>query len=219
MFTGIVEELGRVIGIQKSSHAIKMQIQAKKVLESTQIGDSICTNGVCLTVTSLSKESFEVDVMPETVMKSNLSELKQGSLVHLERALTLQSRLGGHMVSGHIDGEGEITQITKDENATWLTISASPRLLKYIVYKGSIAIDGVSLTVAEVSESYFKVSIIPHTATNTHLLQKQIGSLVNLECDMVGKYIERLLNAKEQESEEGHQTKLTEDFLKKYNFM
>lgn len=219
MFTGIVEELGQVVRIQKNSHAIKMQIQAKKVLESTKVGDSICTDGVCLTVTSLSKESFEVDIMPETVMKSSLSQLKQGSLVHLERALTLQSRLGGHMVSGHIDGMGKITQIAKDENATWLTISASPKLLKYIVYKGSIAIDGVSLTVAEVSENCFKVSIIPHTAVNTHLLQKKIGSLVNLECDMVGKYIERLLDFKEQEAEESHPTKLTEDYLRKYNFI
>nr|WP_302598677.1 riboflavin synthase [uncultured Cellulosilyticum sp.] len=217
MFTGIVEEIGTIADIQRGSHAIKLRIHAKKVLAGTQLGDSICTNGVCLTVTNLGKDSFEVDVMSETVNKSNLSELQQGSFVHLERALTLQSRLGGHMVSGHIDGQGEISHIAKDENATWLTVSAAAEILKYIVYKGSIAIDGVSLTVAEVGQTFFKVSIIPHTAQNTHLLQKKKGDLVNLECDMVGKYIERLLNFREEPIRKA--SNLTKDFLEKYNFL
>lgn len=217
MFTGIVEELGTIADIERGSHAIKMRICAKKVLEGTKEGDSICTNGVCLTVTYLTKDSFVVDVMPETVNKSNLSSLKQGSLVHLERALTLQSRLGGHMVSGHIDGQGEINQITKDENATWLTISAAPEILKYIVYKGSIAIDGVSLTVAEAGETGFKVSIIPHTAQNTHLLYKKRGDYVNLECDMVGKYLERFLSFKEKN--ERQTSTLTKEFLERYDFI
>ncbi len=217
MFTGIVEELGTVMAVQKKSHALRLQIKAHKVLEGTKLGDSICTNGVCLTVTALNAVGFEVDVMPETVMKSNLNELKSGSLVHLERALTLQTRLGGHMVSGHIDGQGKIGEITKDENATWLTINVAQQILKYIIYKGSIAIDGVSLTVAEVGADYFKVSIIPHTATNTHLLQKKLGDIVNLECDMVGKYIERFLNF--EAKEEKNTSKLTKDFLSQYNFL
>lgn len=217
MFTGIVEELGTVISIQKGTHAIKMRIKAHTVLEDTKLGDSICTNGVCLTVTSLFKESFEVDIMPETALRSNLGQLKQGNFVHLERALTLQSRLGGHMVSGHIDGVGQISGFTKDENATWITLKAPTHLLKYIIYKGSIAIDGVSLTVAEVGADYFKVSIIPHTGVHTHLLQGKIGDAVNLECDIVGKYIEHFLNFNKQEIKES--TTLTKDFLAKYNFL
>lgn len=217
MFTGIVEELGTIADIERGSHAIKLRIHAKKVLEGTNLGDSICTNGVCLTVTRLMKDCFEVDVMPETVNRSNLRRLQRGSMVHLERALTLQSRLGGHMVSGHIDGQGEITHIAEDENATWLTISSAPEILKYIVYKGSIAIDGVSLTVAEVAQTFFKVSIIPHTAQNTHLLHKKKGDLVNLECDLVGKYIERFISFKEEGVEKA--SSLTKDFLEKHNFI
>lgn len=217
MFTGIVEEIGTVLEVQKGIKSIKMRIQGKTVLEDTKLGDSICTNGVCLTVTKLLKDSFEVDVMPETVSKSNLKDLKKGSLVHLERALTLQSRLGGHMVSGHIDGTGEIKAITKDENATWLTIAATQDLLKYMIYKGSIAIDGVSLTIAQLGDEDFKVSLIPHTGNHTHLLHKKIGDTVNLECDAVGKYVERLMqfNTKAQHQE----TTLTKDFLARYDFL
>ncbi|WP_330377529.1 riboflavin synthase [Cellulosilyticum ruminicola] len=155
--------------------------------------------------------------MPETVSKSNLKDLKKGSLVHLERALTLQSRLGGHMVSGHIDGTGEIKAITKDENATWLTIAASEDLLKYIIYKGSIAIDGVSLTIAQLGDEDFKVSLIPHTGSYTHLLHKKIGETVNLECDAVGKYVERLM--KFHTKEKPRKSALTKDFLAKYDFL
>lgn len=217
MFTGIVEEIGTVMGIQKGKHAIKMRIKAKKVLEDTKLGDSICTNGVCLTVTHMTKDYFEVDVMPETVLKSNLGMLQQGSLVHLERALTLQSRLGGHMVSGHIDGTGEIIHKKQDENATWLTIYSKAELLKYMIYKGSIAIDGVSLTVAEVGAEDFKVSIIPHTANHTFLLQRKIGDCVNLECDLIGKYVARLLNFSTPVEKES--PTLTREFLERYNFL
>lgn len=217
MFTGIVEEIGTVLDVQKGIKSIKMHIQGKVVLEDTRLGDSICTNGVCLTVTQLYKDSFEVDIMPETALKSNLGDLKQGSLVHLERALTLQSRLGGHMVSGHIDGTGTIKAITKDENATWLTIGASKELLKYMIYKGSIAIDGVSLTIAQLGEAEFKVSLIPHTGSHTHLLHKKIGETVNLECDMVGKYVERMLQFNTQNKQK--ESVLTKDFLAKYDFL
>lgn len=217
MFTGIVEEIGTVLAVQKGTKAIKMHIQGKVVLEDTRLGDSICTNGVCLTVTQLYKDSFEVDIMPETALKSNLGDLKKGSLVHLERALTLQSRLGGHMVSGHIDGTGIIKAVTKDENATWLTIGASEELLKYMIYKGSIAIDGVSLTIAQLGEADFKVSLIPHTSSHTHLLHKKIGETVNLECDMVGKYVERMMQINAQNKQK--ETALTKDFLAKYDFL
>jgi riboflavin synthase, alpha subunit len=200
MFTGIVEEIGKVESVVKSTKASSIIIRASKVLEDVKIGDSICTNGVCLTVTSFDKYRFTVDVMAETMRKSNLKNISLGSEVNLERALKVGDRLGGHIVSGHIDGTGRITNYEKEDNAVWITIEASFDLLKYIILKGSIAIDGVSLTVALVDDSAFKVSIIPHTKEGTTLLKKDIGELVNLECDMVGKYIEKLLQVKEQGS-------------------
>lgn len=200
MFTGIVEEIGKVESVVKSTKAASIIISASKVLEDVKVGDSICTNGVCLTVTSFDKYRFTVDVMAETMRKSNLKNISLGSEVNLERALKVGDRLGGHIVSGHIDGTGRITNYEKEDNAVWITIEASFDLLKYIILKGSIAIDGVSLTVAFVDDSAFKVSIIPHTKEVTTLLKKDIGELVNLECDMVGKYIEKLLQVKEQGS-------------------
>ena len=164
MFTGIIEELGIIQEIKKGSKSSKLLIKANKVLENTKIGDSICTNGVCLTVASLKTNSFEADVMAETLRRSNLGDLKVGSKVNLERALSLQSRLGGHIVSGHIDGTGEIISLIKEDNATWVTIKTINNILRYIVLKGSITIDGISLTVAYVVDKSFKVSIIPHTS-------------------------------------------------------
>jgi riboflavin synthase len=162
------------------------------VLQDIRLGDSVSTNGVCLTIVRFSNKDFTVDVMPETMRRSNLKNLKIGSKLNLERALKLGDRLGGHIVSGHIDGVGLVRAIEAEDNATWVTIEAESEMMKYIIEKGSIAIDGTSLTVAYVDNKTFKVSIIPLTRDETTLLSKVIGDEVNLECDMVGKYIERL---------------------------
>lgn len=216
MFTGIIEELGTVIDFEISRDVWRIKIQANKVLEETKLGDSISTNGVCLTVSSMGKNYFYADVMGETIRRSNLGNLKKGNKVNLERAMAANGRFGGHIVSGHIDGRGKITAYEKEKNAVWITIAAEKELLKYIVEKGSIAIDGVSLTVAYVDEQKFKVSIIPHTGEETILLKKQIEEEVNLECDVIGKYVEKLLgfNNKKQESKK----LLSMDFLIKSGF-
>lgn len=193
MFTGIVEEIGVIQGVKNGEKSSKLLIKANKVLDKTILGDSICTNGVCLTVTNISGNIFEVDVMSETFRRSNIGQLSIGSKVNLERALTLETRLGGHIVSGHIDGIGEIISLIKDDNATWVSIKASSDILKYIVEKGSIAIDGISLTVAYIDNEMFKVSIIPHTSQETILLNKKTGETVNIECDVIGKYVEKFL--------------------------
>lgn len=198
MFTGLVEEVGTIQAITKSTKSARITIKARKVLEEVKLGDSISTNGVCLTVTDFSTNHFTVDVMAETMRRSNLKNLSSGDEVNLERALRLGDRLGGHMVSGHIDGIGVIDKYEDEDNAVWITIKTSPELLKYIVEKGSIGIDGVSLTVAYVDDALFKVSIIPHTKDVTTLLRRKIGDEVNLECDMVGKYIEKLMFYREQ---------------------
>lgn len=198
MFTGLIEEIGKVEAVVKAAKSAEITIRAHRVLEGVRLGDSICTNGVCLTVTSFGRERFTVDVMAETMRRSNLGRLSSGSEVNLERALSLGDRLGGHMVSGHIDGTGEIIAYEKEDNAVWITIAASSELLRYIVEKGSIAIDGVSLTVAYVDDEVFKVSIIPHTKEMTTLLKKKINDVVNLECDIIGKYVEKLLGAKDE---------------------
>ncbi|QJA07581.1 riboflavin synthase [Romboutsia sp. CE17] len=193
MFTGIIEEVGTIQRIRKGEKSSVISIKASKVLDKTILGDSICVNGVCLTVTNIDEDAFEADVMAETLRKSNMGQLSIGSKVNLERALKLESRLGGHIVSGHIDGVGEIISSVKEDNATWISIKVSPDILKYIVMKGSIAIDGISLTVAYVDNKLFKVSIIPHTGQETTLLNKKTGETVNLECDVVGKYVEKFL--------------------------
>jgi riboflavin synthase len=198
MFTGLIEEIGRVQSVVKSTKSARITINARKVLEEVKLGDSISTNGVCLTVTEFSSSSFVVDVMAETMRRSNLHRLSPGDEVNLERALRLGDRLGGHLVSGHIDGVGTIASYENEDNAVWVTIGTDPEVLKYIVQKGSIAIDGISLTVAYVDDAVFKVSIIPHTKEVTTLLRKKAGYMVNLECDMIGKYVEKLLGAKEQ---------------------
>lgn len=193
MFTGIIEEIGKVKGIKEGEKSSVLIIEAKDVLEGTIIGDSISVNGVCLTVTELLSNSFQVDVMAETLDRSNIGQLAVNQELNLERALNLEKRLGGHIVSGHIDGTGTIQEYREDDNAVWVTIAASSDLLRYIIEKGSIAVDGISLTVAQVDESSFAVSIIPHTAEQTILLKKNVGDTVNIECDMIGKYVEKLL--------------------------
>ncbi|WMJ88519.1 riboflavin synthase [Anaerocolumna sp. MB42-C2] len=191
MFTGIIEEIGIVRNIKKGAKSASLIVECKKIFDDLKLGDSVSTNGVCLTVTNISNSSFSADVMNETLSKSSLGSLNIGSRVNLERAMPANGRFGGHIVSGHIDGTGKITSIKKDDIAIWYTIIASPKVMHYIVEKGSIAIDGISLTVAQVTHDSFSVSIIPHTAGETTLSEKNIGSLVNLENDIVGKYIEK----------------------------
>jgi len=217
MFTGIIEEVGILEELSTGNGFGVMEIKCNKVLEDTKIGDSIATNGVCLTVKDKDSHSFKAEVMGETLAKSNLGSLKAGDKVNLERALRLSDRLGGHIVSGHIDGVGTIVSIKREQDGTWFTISASNDVLKYIIYKGSIGIDGVSLTVADVNDEVFKVSVIPHTLENTILINKKVNSKVNLECDLVGKYIEKLFAPKteKEEVERGH---ITMEFLRDNGF-
>lgn len=217
MFTGLVEEVGIVQSVLKGTKSAKIVIKADKVLKDVKLGDSISTNGVCLTVTDFKDNSFSVDVMAETMRMSSLKNLIPGSRVNLERALSLGDRLGGHLVSGHIDGIGVISSFDKEDNAVWVTIKPSPELLKYIIHKGSIAIDGISLTVAYVDERIFKVSIIPHTKDVTILLDKSIGDEVNLECDMIGKYIEKLMNFSQKDTSVN--SSIDMDFLRKNGFL
>ena len=193
MFTGLIEEIGTVRRIERGAKGARLTIAANTVLENTKIGDSIATNGVCLTVVALTDDSFSADVMAESLRRSALGSLQSGSPVNLERAMPADGRFGGHIVSGHIDGTGIITAIHTDENAIWYTVSAGRDLLRYIVEKGSITIDGISLTVAAVGESWFAISAIPHTVAVTILGEKRMGDTVNLETDMIGKYVEKLL--------------------------
>ena len=193
MFTGIVEEIGKIKKISLAGKSGSLEIGADKVLSGTKVGDSIAVNGVCLTVTSLSGSGFTADVMAETLRRSSLGSLVAGSGVNLERAMAADGRFGGHIVSGHIDGTGTISKMQKEENAVWVHIKASSEILNLIVEKGSIAIDGISLTVAGVSENEFCVSVIPHTAEETTLLSKKPSDLVNLENDIIGKYVQKLL--------------------------
>lgn len=206
MFTGIIEEIGEVFQIQQGAKSLKIKIKASKVLEDVSVGDSIAVNGICLTVCEFNDNTFSADVMAETIRKSSMSGLKMGSRVNLERAMSANGRFGGHIVSGHIDGIGKIENIKPEDNAIWFTISTTKDLSKYIVKKGSIAIDGISLTVTDVKGDVFKVSIIPHTAKETILSIKKSGDVVNLECDIVGKYIEKLINR-------GETSTITKDFL------
>ena len=194
MFTGIIEECGSVKAVRKGAVSAVIEISASDVLEGTRVGDSIAVNGVCLTVTSLSPAGFTADVMHETLRRSSLGQLRAGSPVNLERAMALGDRFGGHIVSGHIDGCGTIERIEADDNAVWYTVGAAPELMRYIVQKGSVTLDGISLTVADVERSRFKVSVIPHTRAVTNLSAKGPGSPVNIEADILGKYVEKLLS-------------------------
>ena len=192
MFTGIVEECGTVLDVLKNGVSGSVQIQASTVLEGTKTGDSIAVNGVCLTVTKLTKSSFTADVMAETFRRTNLGNLGKNSRVNLERAMAADGRFGGHIVSGHIDGTGIISRIKNEGNAVWIYISAPQSILNLIVEKGSVAVDGISLTVAAVSDKEFAVSVIPHTRENTALSGKKTGAVVNLENDIIGKYVQKL---------------------------
>jgi len=191
MFTGIVEETGRVLSLKKGPESCVVTIECEKVLEGTKIGDSIAVNGICLTVTGLGPGHFTADVMNETLSRSSLGEAS-GRKVNLERAMAAGGRFGGHLVTGHIDGTGNIRSLRKDGNAVWFTVSAPAKILRYIVEKGSVAVDGISLTVADTGEDFFRVSVIPHTLEITALGDRREGSTVNLENDIIGKYVEKL---------------------------
>lgn len=212
MFTGIIEEVGTVKALRHGS----LELVATKILEDVHLGDSIAVNGVCLTVTSFSKHSFCVDVMPETFRRTSLGALNIGSHVNLERAMAANGRFGGHIVAGHVDATGTILEHKKEGNAVWITVETPSHLLRYIIEKGSITIDGISLTVAIVTDHSFSVSVIPHTGEETTLLSKKLGDTVNLECDMIGKYVEKLLHFQEAQPEP--KSNLTLDFLTQHGF-
>lgn len=193
MFTGIIEEVGNISSLNISGTSGSIKVNAFAVLQNTKLGDSIAVNGVCLTVTHLENNSFTADVMAETFRRTNLGQLSKGSPVNLERAMAGNGRFGGHIVSGHIDGTGTISKIQKESNATWYYINAPQQILNLVVEKGSIAIDGISLTVAYVDKSTFAVSIIPHTSSQTILSTRKVGDTVNLENDIIGKYVQKLM--------------------------
>ena len=215
MFTGLVEEVGTIRAIRRGAHSSVLSIGAETILSDLKIGDSVAVNGVCLTATSRDSGGFTADVMHETLNRSSLGALTVGSHVNLERAMAADGRFGGHIVSGHIDGTGVIQSLRRDDNAVWYTVGAAPGLLRYIVEKGSITIDGISLTVAAVGETWFSVSIIPHTAAVTILGEKRTGDRVNLETDIIGKYVEKLLRPVGDAPESGG---LTLEFLAQNGF-
>lgn len=215
MFTGIVNEVGTLLGIHRGANSAVLTIGAKTILEDVKLGDSIAVNGVCLTVTSFTPSQFTADVMHETLNRSSLGALRPGNPVNLERAMRADGRFDGHIVAGHIDGTGTIASIRRDDNAIRYTIRTTPAILRYIIEKGSIAIDGISLTVAEVGESWFSISAIPHTVAVTTLGEKRPGDTVNLENDVIGKYVEKLLRPQPQETAKGS---LTLEFLAQHGF-
>lgn len=215
MFTGLVEEIGYLESVVHSGNSMKIRIKASRVLENVRKGDSISTNGVCLTVTSFDSSTYTADVMPETMRLTNLGRLVKGSPVNLERAMLAGGRFGGHIVSGHIDGIGHVRSFKEEDNATWISVECPDELLKYIVAKGSIAMDGTSLTVVDTDNSGFRVSIIPTTKDETALLRKKAGDPVNLECDILGKYVERLLSYKD----DSRKKDISMDFLKDNGFL
>ncbi len=230
MFTGIIEEIGSVRHVISGSVSGEIRIGASKVLQGTKVGDSIAVNGVCLTVTRLLGDGFTADVMPETLRRTNLGRLGGGDLVNLERAMAADGRFGGHIVSGHIDGTGKITQMRPEGNAILVTITAPQEIMALIVEKGSVAIDGISLTVVSATDEGFQVSVIPHTGEETILLKKRVGDAVNLENDVIGKYVQKLLGANfknagvyggmqtGRQAEKQPQSRITMEFLAEHGF-
>ena len=212
MFTGIIEEVGKIVNFLKRSDSLLLEIEAPETVKNCNLGDSICVNGVCLTVTKLTKNSFFADVSPETYRKTNLKFFKTGSLVNLEKSLTLSKPLGGHIVTGHIDDVGKIVEINKLRDFYEIIVEFSENLRKYIVEKGSIAINGISLTVNRVYDNKISLMIIPHTMNDTNLRNVNIGDLVNIEVDIIGKYVENMLKYTNDKNE------ISIDFLRKHGF-
>lgn len=215
MFTGIVEEIGTIQSITRNPNSLQFNITCTKILEDVEIGDSIAVNGVCLTVKEFSSSYFKADVMPETVKATTLHKLKIGSQVNLERAMAANGRFGGHFVSGHVDGTGEVISVSHHENAKYMEIRVDQKLLVYVMEKGSITVDGTSLTIFDVTENGFVLSLIPVTQSDSIVGHKKVGDLVNIECDMLAKYMERLLanKAKEPTNELTMKTLVDNGFL------
>lgn len=218
MFTGIIEEVGTVHLLERRGSGSRIAINAKKVLEDAEIGDSICVNGVCLTVASLSTDSFLADIMPETISRTSFARLRPGSLVNLEPALRVGARLGGHIVSGHVDGVGIISSMSQDSDAVRMSVQADVQIMAGIVEKGSVALEGISLTVSDVQPGAFEVSLIPHTFAHTNLVAKRIGDMVNIEDDILGKYVFRALEGRVNAHNAAEGCGLTEGKLSEYGF-
>lgn len=218
MFTGLVEELGKIKSITKGTKSARLTIEGQVVLKDVKLGDSIAVNGTCLTVVEYTQRSFTADVMPETVRSTVLAELKPGDVVNLERTLRLGDRLGGHIVSGHVDGVGVIRSKERSDNAIVVTIEAPPEVMRYIIAKGSIAIDGTSLTIVDYGTDWFSVSLIPHTASLTTVGLKETGSKVNLEADVLGKYVAKLLGLQNGDEKKQASSGLTMEFLQQHGF-
>lgn len=216
MFTGIIEEQGTIKSIAKGNETIVLTISAEEVLKDVHLGDSIAVNGVCLTVTSFGKHHFTVDVMPETYQSTTLKLLNNRSIVNLERAMAAGGRFGGHFVSGHVDGTGEIVEKRPDKNAIYYQIALPEHLMRYFMLKGSVCVDGTSLTVFEVTKNTITVSLIPHTAEHTVLGKKGPGDAVNIECDMLAKYVYRMLSPEKEDHKQ--KSKLSLDFLQEHGF-
>ncbi|MCJ8342495.1 MAG: riboflavin synthase [Cetobacterium sp.] len=217
MFTGLVEEMGTVIGIKTTDSGIKIKISGNKVLQNGKIGDSIATNGVCLTAVEINSKYFMADIMNESVNRTNLKNLKVGDKVNLEKSLTLQSPLGGHLVTGDVDCVGIIKNIKNDGFAKIFQIDIPHKYMKYLVEKGRITVDGASLTLVDIYETSFAISIIPHTQEAITLGYKKLGDLVNIETDLIGKFVDRILNFKEVENT--RKSKLTSSMLFENGFL
>lgn len=217
MFTGIVEEIGKVKAINGSQDSIEMVIQAKRILEDVSLGDSISVNGVCLTVTEFTSDGFTVDVMPETVKSTSLRELQRNHAVNLERAMSPGGRFGGHIVSGHVDGIGKIVRKEPKGNAVYYEIEVPEELVQFMIYKGSVAVDGTSLTIFGLTENTFTLSLIPHTLSETILHKKGVGDIVNIECDMLGKYVSSFLQ-RSLVNEKSTKSKISASFLEEHGF-
>lgn len=215
MFTGIIEEIGTVLAVRSATNSMQLSIRCSKVVSDVKKGDSIAVNGVCLTVSDFSSNQFTADVMPETFKATTFQALHTGSPVNLERAMAANGRFGGHIVSGHVDGTGEIVSIRQKENALYVEISVEADLLKYFILKGSVTVDGTSLTVFEVTDKGFIISLIPVTQEDSIVSRKRTGDRVNVECDMLAKYIERLMTINRENPTGG----LTMDMLSASGFL
>lgn len=218
MFTGIIEELGSVVSLKRGSKSAILTLKGEKIFEDLKLGDSVAVNGVCLTATQINGHIFQADVMNETFNRSSLGNLKKGDVVNLERAMAANGRFGGHMVAGHVDDTGELLSIKQDDNAVWFTIKISQKIRKYCIEKGSIALDGISLTIAKLTNDTVSVSMIPHTIKNTNFGYKKPGDRINLENDMVGKYIDQLIHLKQEDEDEQTSGTLTMEMLRNAGF-